>query len=281
MIQESEVRGLPPQALSGGQESKFKNQQSKSVLIFFLLFTIHCSLFTVFSGCASSNVNKKEDADIHYKLGVVHLNEGNIPDALKELTAAVETYPDDATFHNALGLAYFARGMHEDAIKHLQKAVKTDPKFSDAHTNLAAVYLEIKQWDAAISEAKSALSNIFYATPELAYFNMGRGYYEKADYLKAEENYKKAMESNPRYLVAYNNLGLTYMKMNRDKEASDLFRLAIKNAPNYVDAHYNLGLVLLKAKDKKGAATSFQEVVKFAPDSDMAKSARGYIDLLK
>ncbi len=254
---------------------------SQPLIFCLLLFTVYCSLFTVFAGCAGSKANIKEEADIHYRLGVVHLNEGNIPEALKELTSAVEKYPDDAQFHNALGLAYFRKGMHEDAIKELKKAAQIDPKFSDAHTNLSAVYLEKREWDMAIAEAMEAVSNIFYTTPEFAYFNMARAYYEKGNYPKAEEGFKKGITSNPRYLPSYNSLGLTYMKMNRDREAADAFNMAIKNAPNYIDAHYNLGLVLIKMKDKKGAFNAFQEVIRLAPDSEMGRSARGYTDLLK
>src|SRR3989337_2554902 len=201
----------------------------------------------IMAGCAASDANRKEEADIHYKLGVAHLNDGNIPESLKELTTAVEKYHGNATFHNALGLAYFAKGIHEDAIKHLKEAIKIDPKFSDAHTNLSAVYLEKKEWDATISESRLALSNIFYTTPEFAYFNMGRAFYAKADYVKAEEAFKKAIESNQRYMVAYNNLGL----------------------------------ILIKVKDKKGALNAFHEVIRLAPDSEMARSAKGYLELLK
>lgn len=262
------------------QESEFKNQQSKSVFIFFLLFTIHCSLFTAFSGCAS-DASKKEDADIHYKIGETHLKAGNIPEAMKELTTAVEKYPNDASFHNTLALAYFKKDMYDEAIKHFKEAIKINPKFSDAHTNLAAVYINKKEWDFAIEEAKLALADIFYTTPEFAYFNMGSAFYEKGDYAKAEESYKKVIQSNPKYIVAYNNLGLTYIKMNRDKEAADIFRVAIKNAPNYIDAHYYLGRTLLNIKDNKGALSEFQEVIRIAPESEMAKSAKEYINLLK
>ncbi len=267
------------------QKSRRGNQGAETMMHFLrckvLLAAYIMLLVTVFTGCAASNKSRKEDADIHYRLGIVHLNGGNIPDALKELTAAVKTYHDDAGFHNALGLAYFAKGMNDDAIKHLKEAAKINEKFSDAHTNLSAVYLENKEWDLAIAEARIAIADIFYATPEFAYFNMGRAFYEKADYLKAEENYKKAIETNPKYTTAYYNMGLTYMKMNRDKGAADMFGLVIKNVPNYADAHYNLGLVLIKLKDKKGALNAFQEVIKLAPDSEMARSARGYMDLLK
>jgi len=41
-MKKSEVSGLPPQALSGGQESGVKKTR------LFLLLTLHLSLFTVF-----------------------------------------------------------------------------------------------------------------------------------------------------------------------------------------------------------------------------------------
>ena len=244
-----------------------------------ILLTGYILLFVaIFTGCAASNKNQKEDAEIHYRLGLVHLNGGNIPEALKELTAAVKIYNNDASFHNALGLAYFAKEMDDDAVKHLKEAVKVNDKFSDAHTNLSAVYLKKKEWDLAIAEARIAVADIFYTTPEFAYFNMGRAFYEKADYIKAEESYKKAI---PKYPFAYYTLGLTYMKMNRDKEAADMFELVIKNVPNYTDAHYNLGLVFIKLKDKKAASNAFQEVIRLAPESKMAVSAKEYMELLK
>lgn len=244
-----------------------------------ILLTGYILLFVaIFTGCAASNKNLKEDAEIHYRLGLVHLNGGNIPEALKELTAAVKIYNNDASFHNVLGLAYFAKDMDDDAIKHLKEAVKINEKFSDAHTHLSAVYLKKKEWDLAIAEARIAVADIFYTTPEFAYFNMGRAFYEKADYIKAEESYKKAI---PKYPVAYYTLGLTYMKMNKDKEAAEMFGLVIKNVPNYIDAHYNLGLVFIKLKDKKAALNAFQEVIRLAPDGDKAPLAREYMELLK
>ena len=107
----------------------------------------------------------KEEASIHYGLGLVHLNDGNLPEALKELTTAVEKYPDDATYHNALGLAFFARELNDDAIDHFKRAIEIKEDFSDAHTNLSAVYLQEGRWSDAISEANEALGNIFYNTP--------------------------------------------------------------------------------------------------------------------
>ncbi|MBI5892110.1 MAG: tetratricopeptide repeat protein [Deltaproteobacteria bacterium] len=269
--QKSKVKSLPQQAVSRGQKSK--------ILYLFLLFTVHCSLFTVLYGCAATDL--KEEASIHYRLGVVHLNEGNLPSALKELTAAVEKNPDDVAYHNAFGLAYYYRDLDNDAIKHFKEAIRLDSKFSEARTNLGVVYLKQKRWDDAISEFQIAAANIFYTAAETAYTNMGWAYFQKGDNEKAIDSYRKAINVNPRYSLAYNNLGLAYMKVNRDKDAAESFMSAIRYSPNYADAHYNLGLVSIKLKDKSKAQESFQEVIRLLPNSEMARSAQEKLNLLK
>src|SRR5574340_177796 len=167
-------------------------------------------------GCVSCGPNlqqRKEDAGIHYRLGVIYLNERNYTEALKELTKSIDIYPRDPASHNALGLAYFARGMNNDAITELKKAISLDPKFSEAHVNLSAVYIVERRWDDVITESKAALTNIFYRTPELAYVNMGWALYNKGNYADALDSFKKAVEMNPDYPVAYYDAGLAYEKL--------------------------------------------------------------------
>src|SRR3989338_2477457 len=152
------------------------------------------------SSCATIE-KRKEESSIHYRLGVVHLSEGNLSDALKELTTAVELYPGDPSYHNSLGLAYFARGMNEDAKREMKEAVRLDPKFSEAHVNLSAVYMVERRWDLALEESREAVKNIFYRTPEAAYTNIGWAYHNKGDYQNALESYRKALELNPNYAL--------------------------------------------------------------------------------
>ncbi len=261
------------------KSQRVKESGVRGLKFLFLLITLNSSLITVFTGCTGADL--KEEASIHYRLGVVHLNEGNLPNALKELTAAVEKNPDDVAYHNALGLAYYYRDLDEQAIKHFKEAIRLDSKFSDAHTHLGVVYLKQKRWDESISECQIAAANIFYTTAETAYTNMGWAYFQKGDNEKAIDSYRKAINANPRYSLAYNNLGLAYMKMNRDKDAAESFMSAIRYSPNYADAHYNLGLVSIKLKDKGKAKESFQEVIRLLPNSEMARSAQEKLNLLK
>lgn len=233
------------------------------------------------ASCGPSLAKRKEESGIHYKMGVVHLNDKNITDALKELTAAVEIYDKDPSYHNALGLAYFARGMNVDAMKHLKTAVDLDPKFSEAHVNLAAVYSVERRWDDVIAESQEAVKNIFYKTPELAYFNMGWAYYNKADYKIAVESFKKAVQFNPDYAQAHYNLGLTLDKLGDVKGSVESYEKAIKFQANYPDAYYAIGLAYVKLKDKSAAMKAFQKVIELSGQGDLASAAKDYINLIK
>ncbi len=46
-------------------------------------------------------------------------------------------------------------------------------------------------------------------------------------------------------------------------------------------AHYHLGLAYLKLDNTAAARASFKEVVRIMPDTDMGRSAQGYLELLK
>ncbi len=238
-------------------------------------------LALVLSSCANSLAQRKEESAIHYKLGTVHLKDRNYPSALKELTQAIEMYDEEPSYHNALGLAYFARGMNREAEKAMKEAIAIDPKFSEARVNLSAIYLAGKRWDEAIEESKTALKNIFYRTPEFAYFNMAQAYLNKGDNVAGLENFKKAVELNPNYALAYYSMGIVFDRMNNARDAVDAFEKAVKAAPLYLEAHFELGKALLKQKQNAKALKSFEKVVELAPESELAGSSNEFIKLLK
>ena len=243
---------------------------------------ILAALIVILIGCAADKANLKKAALIHYEIGNVYLKSGKTIAALKELTQSVQKDPKNPLYHNALGLAYYLRGFSAEAEEAYKKAVSLDETFSDAYTNLGSLYIYQSRWDDAIKEFKSALSNIVYATPEIAYTNMGWSYYSKGDYKAAIESLNGAIEANPRYVMAYNNKGLAYMRLGLDKEAEEAFIKAIEIFPDYIDANYNLGRVYRKMKDTEKAIKSFQRVLQLPSErGDLKKSAREYLEQLK
>lgn len=239
------------------------------------------ALLAGLAACGPTLAQKKDQAAIHYKLGAVHLNDRNLADALNELTKAVEIYSGEPTYHDALGLAYLAKGMHKEALASMDKALSIDRNYSEAHVNKSAVYIDQQRWAEARDESKAALKNIFYRTPEFAWFNMGWSYYNLGEVENAVESYSKAVEIKPSYAQAWYNMGLAFEKMNRTKDAIASYGKAVAVFPGYLDAYFNMGMALVKAKDKPAAVKVFEKVIEIAPASEKAQSARDYIGLIK
>lgn len=252
---------------------RMNGKRLRIILSFFLLAGL--------AACGPSLAKKKDQADIHYRLGEVHLRERNIPDALKELTRAVDLNPQNPDYHNALGLAYFFRGMKPEALKSFNRAISLDPSHSDARLNKSALHISERDWDKAIEESQAAVRNIFYRTPEMAYNNIGWAYYNKGDYERAVEHYKKAVQANYNFSLAHYNMGLAYEKADRLREAIESYRAAVTVSPAYIDAYFNLGMALAKSKDRDAAAKAFEKVIELAPASDKGQSAREYIKLIR
>lgn len=238
-------------------------------------------ILIVSASCGAALEKRKEDSAIHFRMGVIHLNDRNYADALKELTEAVKMYPDDPSYHNALGLAYFARGMNADAIREMKDAIELDPKFSEAHVNLSAVYMNEREFDKSIASSREALKNIFYRTPEIAYHNVGWAYFYKDDFAASIDAFKKTVEARPNYAMGWYGLGNALEKSGNVKAASDAYEKAVRIAPDYIDAHYNLGIVLLKSKNNASALKAFEKVKELAPNGEKGISAADYIKLLK
>lgn len=78
---------------------------------------------------------------------------------------------------------------------------------------------------------------------------------------KAEQDYLKAIELNPRIAESYNNLGALYIDMGRNLEAADQLTAALSLTPNYFTArmnraiaNYRMGRVISALEDFNRAA---------------------------
>ncbi|MFQ5428601.1 MAG: tetratricopeptide repeat protein [Thermodesulfobacteriota bacterium] len=237
----------------------------------------------IVSGCAhQKKMDKlKESSYVHYRLGNEYYKSGNIADALKEFTRAITIYPEEPSYYLMLGFAYSARDLDTEAMEQMQKAVTLDPMFSEGHIGLASLYKKKNDWDGVIKECGLALKNIYYKTPETAYFNMGLAYYNKGDYKSSVEHLEKAVAMKPGMAVAYYNKGLALERLHRADDAVATYRKALELRVEYMEPYYRLGVVLVKQGEKKEALQAFEKVVELAPGSSRANSARDYLELLK
>lgn len=241
------------------------------------------ALAVVMIGCgAKKDDMAKQDAEIHYKLAHLHFVEGEYNASLKESRIAVDLDPTNHEYHHLLALNYFiGKDMHEKASVHFEKALSLKDDYVDANMNYGALKLDQGDWDGAIPHFERVLEDIFYASPERAYNNLGWAYYKKGDYKRALKNFKKAVDLSADFVKALNNLGLVYYKLGRLDQSEVALKKAVELAPDFSEAHFNLGLTLMKNKNKASALKSFERVVELDPGSDRARSARDYIKLIK
>jgi tetratricopeptide (TPR) repeat protein len=95
--------------------------------------------------------------------------------------------------------------------------------------------------------------------------NLGNLLSELGRKTEAEEQYRLAIEADPKFAPAYSNLGILLYELGRKMEAEEQYRLAIKAAPNLGPAYSNLGNLLYELGRKTEAEEQYRLAIKVDP----------------
>ncbi len=91
------------------------------------------------------------------------------------------------------------------------------------------------------------------------YFNIAYSFGEKREYVKAIENYDRALELDPKYLDAWYNKGLALSNLKKYEEALTCYDRALELDPKYLEAWNNKGQLLKQLGRKDEAEKCFQK----------------------
>lgn len=80
---------------------------------------------------------------------------------------------------------------------------------------------------------------------------------------KAIDFYKKAININPKLIIARINLALTYNKEGKIEKAKKEYLKTLKISPSDVDAHNNLGNIYRTLKKKEKAIYHFEKAIEY------------------
>jgi len=149
-------------------------------------------------------------------LGDVHLQKGQVDEAMALFRKALGINPDYAVANNNFGIALAQKGQVDEALVHLQKAVEIDPNYAEAHNNLGNALAQKGRMDEAMAQ------------------------------------YLKALDIDPNYAEAYNNIGFIFYQKGQMDEAIIQFQKALSLNPDNDNAQKNLALA--KAKAGHGAS---------------------------
>jgi len=126
----------------------------------------------------------------------------------KELDEAIELYKKSiaayptAEAHTFLGWTYSWMGRIDDAIAECLKAIEVDPTFGNPYNDIGSYLIMKGKNDDAIPWLERALQAPRYESYCYPHMNLGRVYEAKRDWLRAKEEYRRALEENKEYTPA-------------------------------------------------------------------------------
>ena len=229
----------------------------------------------LFTGCAENKVVAgKEKARAMENMGITLARQGKLRAGLEQLLKAAELDPENPDLHHGIALVYRDLGEYQLSLQHFKKALALKPQFSEAQNNLGTLYLLMRKWDLAIECFQTAVKNIIYKTPEIAYNNMGYAYYNKGEYEKAINHYNMALRSSPSYAGCHANLGLAYEAIKRWEEAIEAYRKSIRYVPENPTPHFRLGKLYYELNRRDEAKETLKQFLSLAPEGPDAKEAK-------
>ncbi len=130
---------------------------------------------------------------------------GELDEAVKLYKQSIESCPT-AEAYTFLGWTYSFMGKLDDAIAECHKAIEVDPTFGNPYNDIGAYLLQMGEADEAIPWLERALGAPRYASYHFAHMNLGRAYEAKRDWLRAKDEYHKALELEQEYRPAAQGL---------------------------------------------------------------------------
>ena len=163
-------------------------------------------------------------ADAFYRLGVIHLGQGKIDQAISSFQQAVDSNPDYTEARIKLGISQGFAGQYEEAEENLSFILAKRPLFADIYYYMGIIHASNKQIQRAIQDLEQALAiNPAYKD---AMLKLGVLYCQQLQYSPALDMLERASRLDPadQDLLALVEAGRNILATHGD-ESSDLVPL--------------------------------------------------------
>lgn len=243
------------------------------------LFLISLLLTT---SCASFDAEKKEQAELHLKLGTAFYQNGNLPYALRELLKAEELDSKNPLIQNNLGLIYFTREKFDLSVEHFKNALSLDPKFTDARNNLSRVYIEQKKYTEAERELTLVLNDLTYGNAEKGYINLGLSHFNQNKFEAAKSAFLKALEYNKENCISLSFYGRCFFETKNYAIAASTLDRAIEQCSkiDFDEPHYYSAVAYYRLGQKDKSIARFKELTRMYPQGKYKEKAQAMLELI-
>lgn len=109
------------------------------------------------------------------------------------------------------------------------------------------------------------------------HFNLGVDHQKQGNTLKAIEEYKYVLKSDPDNAEAHNNLGVIYKEQNDLDKAVEHYQFVVTTKPGMDEAHNNLGVIYYLRGDQRKAVQEYLKALEINPNNLMSHINLGLI----
>ena len=169
------------------------------------------------------------------RLALLRIRGGYVESAREILNSTLENYPRDRMTMNNLAVALDLLGTTSEGIR-----ILADDSIAETELLRTRALLQLKEGrpELAIGDLESA-SGPGDNGPWLL---LGIADLQKGDLPKAEENFRRAIKTDPDRYEGYLNLGLTLRRQGKFADAAGIYKEGLRMSP-HPDLHLNLGVL--------------------------------------
>jgi cellulose synthase operon protein C len=195
------------------------------------------------------------DPAIEAGWGMLFLEKGDKPEAMRSLKKVLDAAPDWAPAHAALGRV-LADEDPPAAAASANRALEIDGRLADAHLLLAELDLNNSKWDEARTRIGSVLENNASHLQARAW--LAAIAYVRDDQAGFDAEVERILAINPSYAEVYRIAGDLAARNYRFEEAVTLVRRGLALDPDHTKAYGSLGMHLMRTGDEAAARVALE-----------------------
>jgi len=238
------------------------------LLIFiWLIFILSCA--------SATKEDKAKNWLYYYDLGLSALSAKNYSEAIANFFIATQKAPNEPKVWNALGIAYMEVFEYEKAESAFRKALEVDKKFTEARLNLGVMYFRKKDYENALREIRTALTDEAFPHKHIAFYYLARIYKAIDNQNLYLENLRKATAYNPMFFEAQLELANAYEEMGDYRSALDVYRNLLNNGIRTPQIELNMARLLFYVEDHENAKLFIKRLIE-NKQADASQRSQAY-----
>ena len=208
--------------------------------------------------------------ELHYNLGHVLHQQGNLVDAVASYRQTIALNPDYVNAYHSLGVTMDEQGQPIAAIDYYRQAIRLDPIYTKAYNNLGCALAKLDRLEEAIQVYRQAIA--IQPGWAILHNNLGQALFD-SDPAAAIAAYREAIRLQPDLTIAHHNLGKAWQFIKQHPEAIACFERTIaleSDLESVLAAVSHCGESWLALKDWQQAFSYFQRAI--APQAELIQA---------